>query len=183
MELFEVKDDNVTFSPIALTLKPFRALWDRDKTKGKKKAIAELAAVYFYADFKSDFGDILDQEEKREVIASFVIGLKNDWEPDEKFDTAVEFYKERRNTVSTVLLDDAKGAVGKISKFLRDVDLQETDDQGKFIYDIKKVNDVIGTLPKTLETLASLDKVVKKEIQSSDQMRGGHQKAIYEDGA
>lgn len=183
MELFEVKDDNVTFSPIALTLKPFRALWDRDKTKGKKKAIAELAAVYFYADFKSDFGDILDPEEKREVIASFVIGLDSKWKPDAKFETAVDFYKERRNTVSTVMLEDAKLAVGKISKFLRNVDLSEQDEHGKFVYDVKKVNDVIGTLPKTLETLANLDKVVKKEIQSSDQMRGGHTKAIFEDGA
>jgi hypothetical protein len=183
MELFEIKNDQVTFSPVALSLKPFRAIWDKDKTKGKKKAIAEMAAVYFYADFKSDFNDILDEEEKREIVAGFVIGLSDDWKPDEKFNEAVEFYRERRNTVSTILLEDARKAVAKISKFLRDVDLTELDDHGKFVYDVKKVNDVIGSLPKTVETLASLDNVVKKELQAKDSMRGGHAKAIFEDGA
>lgn len=183
MELFEIKDDQVTFSPVALSLKPFRAIWDKDKTKGKKKAMAEMAAVYFFADYKSDFAEILDPTEKLDVIKTVIVGMPKDWEPSQHFDEAVEFYKERQQTITTVLVDDAKAAIAKISSFLRNVDLQETDEQGKFVYDVKKINDVIGGLPKTVETVNSLENTVKKEMQQADSMRGGHKKSIFEDGA
>ena len=182
MNLFEIKDDQVTVAPGALMLAPFAALWKRDKSKGKKKALAELSAVYFYADYKSDFSEIFDPQEKLEIVRGFIIGMAEDWEPDEKFHEAVEFYRDRQHTVSTIILEDAKHAIGKISKFLRDVDLDEKDEHGKFIYDVKKINDTIGGLPKTVETIAALERTVKKELQAKDSMRGGHEKALMEDG-
>lgn len=183
MELFEIKDDLVTFSPQALSLKPFKALWDKDKSKGKKKAIAELSAVYYYADYKSDFAEILDPQAKLETIQTVIVDLPKDWKPDSKFDEAVEFYKERQQTVTTILYDDAKSAIAKISSFLRDVDLQEKDDRDNFVHDIKKINDVIGGLPKTVETISKLEDLVKKEIQQNNTLRGGHSKNTFEDGA
>lgn len=182
MELFEIKNDQVTFSPQALALKPFRALWDRDKKKGKPVANAELAALYFYADYKSDFSEILDHDEKIDVIKSYVIGMPKNWKPDEVFQAAVDFYKDRMQTISTILLEDSKTAISKISTFLRNVDLSEMDDNGKFVHDIKKINDVIGALPKTVETVNKMEDMVKKELQAKDSMRGGHSKAIFEDG-
>jgi hypothetical protein len=182
MNLFEIKEDQVTVAPGALMLVPFAALWKRDKTKGKKKAMAELSAVYFYADYKSDFSEIMNPTEKLEHVRSFIIGMPEDWEPDEKFHAAVDFYKERQATVSTIILEDAKHAIAKISSFLRNVDLTELDENGKFVYDVKKVNDVIGGLPKTVETIASLERTVKKELQQKDSLRGGHEKALMEDG-
>jgi hypothetical protein len=183
MELFEIKDDQVTVAPGALMLAPFAALWKKDKTKGKKKALAELSAVFFYADYKSDFSEILDEKEKLETIRGFIIGMDPEWEPDEKFHVAVDFYKERQETVSTMLLEDAKHGIKKVSKFLRDVDLQEKDENGKFVYDVKKINDTIGGLPKTVETIAVLERTVKKELQQKDNLRGGHEKSLMEDGA
>lgn len=182
MELFEIKDDQVTVAPGALMLAPFAALWKRDKTKGKRKAMAELSAVFFYADYKSDFSEIPDPKEKLETVRGFIIGMSTDWEPDDIFNKAVIFYRERQQTVSTVILDDAKHAIGKISKFLRDVDLNDKDEHGKFIYDVKKINDTIGGLPKTVETIAALERTVKKELQAKDSLRGGHEKALMEDG-
>ncbi len=182
MDLFQIKNDAVAFSPQALMIKPFKALWDRDKKKGKAVATAELAAVYFYADFKSDFSEILDAKEQIDTIKSAVIGMPDKWEPDKVFMEAVKFYKKRQETISTVLLSDSKAAISKISEFLRDVNLTEVDDNGKFIHDIKKINDVIGALPKTIETMGKMEAMVKKELQSADAMRGGHTKATFEDG-
>ena len=105
-----------------------------------------------------------------------------EWEPDEKFHVAVDFYKERQSTVSTIILEDAKQAISKISSFLRNVDLTEQDENGKFVHDIKKINDTIGGLPKTVETIAALERTVKKELQAKDSMRGGHEKSLMEDG-
>jgi len=181
MELFEIKEGQVTFSPQALTLTPFIKLWKRDKKKGKPVANAELAAIYFYADYKSDFSEIYDPEEKLNVIKSVIVGMDSEWEPDEIFEEAVEFYKSRQETVSTILLGDARNAVDKISRFLRGVNLNE-EVNGRPKHDIKKIADTLGNLSRITESLQKLEEHVKKELQEKESMRGGHEKAIFEDG-
>lgn len=39
MKLFKYKDFAVTISEEALLLKPFKKIWDRDKSKNKTKAL------------------------------------------------------------------------------------------------------------------------------------------------
>jgi len=39
MKLFQYKDYNVVISEEALLLKPFKKIWDRDKSKVKNKAM------------------------------------------------------------------------------------------------------------------------------------------------
>lgn len=183
MDLFEVKNDMVTFSPQALTLEAFNNLWKRDKSKGKTVAIAEMAAVYFFADYKSDFSTVMDPEEKLTLVKSMIVGMPKTWKNDKVFDQAVEFYKEMQQTISTILLEDARFAIGKVSKFLRDIDLDEVDRNGKPINDVKKIADTLGNINKITESLAKLEEQVKKDIlEKSDKLRGNKPKAIFEDG-
>ena len=181
MELFEIKEGQVAFSPQALTFIAFAKLWKRDKKKGKPIAVAEMAAVYFYADYKSDFSEIYNPQEKLDVIKSVVTGIPSDWEPDALFYEAVDFYKSRQETVSTILLGDARNAVDKISRFLREVNLNE-EVNGKPKHDVKKIADTLGNLSRITESLQKLEEQVKKELQEKESMRGGHEKAIFEDG-
>ena len=183
MELFEIKDHEVTFAPQALELKPFAKLWKNDKSKKKEVAIAELAAVYYYADYKSDFSELVDEKERLDSVRQIVVGLPEDWEPSLDFMRAVDFYKERQDTVATILLRDARIAVDKISKFLRNVDLMTVDDKGKPIHDAKKINDTIASLSKTVESLDKLEKEVKKNLQAKNSMRGAKEASLMEDGA
>ena len=183
MELFEIKNDQATFSPTALTLKPFAALWDRDKTKGKKIAISEMAALYFYVDYKSDFSTMLDAEEKLKLIKTVIIGMPEDWEPDEVFDEACSFYDKMQETEATLLLEDAQYAIQSVRKFLRNVDMQDVDDKGKPIHDVKKIIDSLGALHKVTEAMFELQEQVKKQIQKNENtVRGGKGKAMFEDG-
>ena len=181
MELFEIKEGQVTFAPQALALKPFAKLWKRDKKKGKPRAVAEMAAIYFYTDYKSDFSEIYNPQEKLDVIKSVVTGMDPEWEPDEVFQEAVDFYRSRQETVSTILLGDARNAVDKISRFLREINLEE-EVNGRPKHDVKKIADTLGNLSKITESLQKLEEQVKKELQEKESMRGGHEKAIFEDG-
>jgi len=183
MELFEIKKDIVTFSPQALTLEPFHKLWVRDTSKDKSVAVAELAAIYFYADYKSDFSTIVHPEEKLEMIKSVVVGLPDNWVNDETFDEAVSFYKEMQKTISTILLEDARQAVSTVSSFLRTIDLNEVDGKGKPVHDVKKVADTLGNINRITESLAKLEEQVKKDIlEKADKLRGNKPKAVFEDG-
>jgi hypothetical protein len=183
MELFQIDNDQVVFSPQALMLEPFNKLWKRDKKKGKPIAHAEMAALYYYMDYKSDFSTMLDDTEKLELIKSVIIGMPADWEPDELFKAACKFYQEMQETHSTLLLQDAQYAVTSVRKFLRSLDMQEVDERGKPIHDLKKIIDSLGQINKVTESLMELEEQVKKQIQKKqDTIRGGRAKADFEDG-
>jgi hypothetical protein len=182
MQLFELKDYNLTFSPQALSLKPFKALWDRDKSKDKKRATAELSYIYFFADYKSDFANILDPEDRTREIVTNLSEIKENWEPDAKVQEALDFYNERQKTITTVLLDNARHAVNELSQFLRNVDLELLDERGKPIYDAKKIADTISNLGRVVDSVNSLEDKVKREKDEAATMRGGRSKGLFEDG-
>jgi hypothetical protein len=182
MELFEIKNDQVAFSPVALKIDVFHDIWKRDKSKDKKVATAELAAVYFYTDYKSDFSTMLDDKEKLKLIKSVIVGMPEDWEPDELFEEACSFYNEMQTTEATLLLEDARHAVHSVRSFLRDIDMKDIDDRGKPIHDVKKIIDSLGQLHKVTEALFELEEQVKKQIQKKENtIRGGREKALFED--
>lgn len=182
MNLFEIQNNALSFSPVALALEPFKKLWDRDKSKKKEKATAELAAVYYYADMKSDFSDILDNEEKLKQVLIYLPDLGESWEPDELFNQAVEFYKERSNTVTTKLLEDSQVGLNKIGKYLRNVDLLALDDKGRPIYNAKQYADTQKQLGDIIASHNKLEEQVKKEQISKKNSIGSKEKNMFEDG-
>lgn len=180
MELFELKNYRVTFAPQALALAPFKKIWDRDKSKDKIIAIAELASIYYFVDYRSDFTDILDETERIEEIKKYV-NLPKNWAPDAAYKEAVDFYMERSETISTKLLRDARIGVDKLSKFLRTVDLLEVDKHGKPKYNAKQIGDSIKNLGDIVGALDKLDEQVKKEQRKNNTLRGGRQKGYHAD--
>ena len=181
-ELFEIKDFNVTFSPQALSLKPFKALWDRDKTKDKRIAIAELNFLFYFADARSDFHNILDEDTRAKDIVEQVAGLPKDWEPDEKVKVAIDFYRKRSQTISSILLEDGEHAAGKLSTFLRNINLNERNDKGGLVYSPKAIADVLKTLPDVVTSLIETKKKVAKDQKEAGGARGSVEKGVFEDG-
>jgi hypothetical protein len=182
MELIQMKDWSLSVAPQALTLAPFKELFDRDKSKEKKRAVAEISFIYFYCDFKSDFRQILDEDIRKFEILKSIDGLPDKWEIDELVQNAINFYRDRQKTVSMTLLEDAESAAKKVSDFYKDVDLEERDlKSGKLIHDPKKVLDSIKVVPDTIKALRKVREEVMKDIQPSSSARGSIEKNIFED--
>jgi len=182
MRLFDLKNDIVSFSEEALLLKPFRILWDRDKSKNKSLAAAELSAIYFYADYKSDFSDIMEEEEKLKLIKSYIVGMPENWQPDEVFNKAVEFYKERSCTQSIKLLESTRRTVSKITTYLDNVDLNEVDKQGKLKFNVKQILDTISDAGDLPTALNKLEQQVKKELMEKKENIGQKKMNLFENG-
>ena len=178
MELFELKDYQVTFSPQALLLKPFKNLWDRDKSKDKERAVQELSYVWFMSDYKSDFSDILDPDEKNDAVTSSCITIK-DWKADKLVGDALDFYRERNETIASRMLEGALIYANKVDQWFREVDLFEEDTKGNPKYDVKKGNDILKDLGKTVESLKQLQDVVRKEKDINNKLRGDRNKGMY----
>ena len=181
MNLFEYKDYKLVFAPQTLALKPFATLWKRDKNRNKKTAIAELSFIYFYVDPRSDFADIIDDEERRfEIVKN--LDLSESWKPDTKMLEAIEFYKERSETVTSKLLKNIIIGVDNIGNTFKNIDPNAVDEKGKPIYNIAQLVTAAKSIPDLVTALKIAQEEVKKELKKESRAKGSVEKAAFEDG-
>lgn len=179
MKLFKYEGYKLHISEEAFVLKPFKEIWNRDKTKNKDKALQELAYVYFMCDPRSDYQYIVDEEDRAKAIKEGE-GIDSKWKPDNKVIEAMKFYKTFK-PVSALLLEDTRIAVDKLRQLLRNIDLTEVDDKGKPIYTLNTVTATIKQIPSLVKDLDEAEKAIAKEIMESDKVRGAQEKSMYED--
>lgn len=179
MKLFKYESYKITISEEALTLIPFKKIWNRDKSANKNKAISELGFIYFMADPRSDYQYITDEESRKNSIKEGE-GLPKDWEPDNLVLEAMEFYKTFK-PASALLLEDTRVAVDKLRTLLREIDLGKLDDKGKPIYTLNTITATIKQIPSLVKDLNEAEAAIAKEIAQSNKVRGAQEKAMYED--
>ena len=179
MKLFKYEGYKITISEEALLLKPFKAIWKRDKSLNKEKALSELGFIYFFCDIRSDYQYIVDEEARMASIKEGE-GMPEDWTPDSVVLEAMQFYSTFKST-SALLLEDTSYAVDKLRKLLREIDLTKTDDKGKPIYTLNTITATIKQVPSLVKDLDEAERSIAKEIAQSDKVRGAQSKSIYED--
>ncbi len=180
MKLFKYEGYKVVISEEALLLKPFKKIWDRDKSISKNRALSELAYIYFYCDPRSDYQYITDNEDRDEAIKEGE-GLSNTWTPDKLVLDAIIFYNSFKST-GALLLEDIKFAVQKLRAKLRDINLDEMDDKGKPIYALNTITATIKLIPSLVKELDDAERALASEMRTAGKMRGNTEKTIMEDG-
>lgn len=176
MKLFKYEGYNLTISEEALALKPFKKIWDRDKTSTKEKAIVELAYCYFMEDPRSDYQYIIDRDDRSDAIKEGE-GLKKDWKPDKDIIAAMELYASFKSTAA-LLLDDIRTLVDGYRSKLKDM----TSDMSTLtVKDVKDIGAIIKQIPSIVKDLDEAEKALAKEITQNDKVRGAQEKSIYED--
>lgn len=185
MRLFDIDEAyNVKIDPIAYTLLPFKKIWDRDKSKSKDRAKAEISYVFFTCDYKTDFYDIPDEDKRKEEVIKHL--FKEGWTPDKLVEDAQEFYMERQKSFSLTLLENARCGINKLSLYLKDINFDEVEinektGEAKPKYDPKKFADTVKTIPDIIKSLGVLEDAVKKEQALKNALRGGREKGMYVD--
>lgn len=179
MRLLRYEGHKVVISPEALALKPFRKIWERDKSQDKNRALSELAFIYFFCDPRSEYMIILDEETRMEEIKKGE-GLRDSWTPDKALLDAMELFKKMTMTTSAALLEDARAAVEKIRLQLRDLSFSEVE-PAKMPKAIKDASDALTRVPDLIEALQKAEKSLNMEILENARMRGAGEKKIFED--
>ena len=179
MKLLKYEGYKIVIEPEILTLKPFKKIWERDKSANKNKAISEIAFIYFMADPRSDYQYLTDEKERKEAIKEGE-GLSNKWEPDKVILEALEFYNSFKPT-SALLLEDTRFAVDKLRKLLREIDLEKIDSKGKPIYTLNSITATIKQIPMLVKDLDEAEKALASELKNVGKMRGSGEKTIFED--
>ena len=179
MRLLELDGTRVIPSPECLQIKPFKKIWERDKSKNKEVAKAELAFVYFFRSFQSEFSSILEDDDRQTEVLKI---LDYDKEPDEVVYEACDIYLEAQSTVSSELLMSARKGVEKVKQFFNTVNLNERDKNGRPVFDADKFNRTLSNLANTVKSLTELESLVLREQEIKSEMKGGREKAMFEDG-
>lgn len=179
MKLFKFEGYKLDISPEALTLVPFKRIWNRDRSASKDKALSELAYIYFMVDPRSDYQYLVEEEERSKAIIEGE-GFQPNWKPDKLILEAMEFYSRFKPTAA-LLLEDTRYAVEKLRKLLRDINLDEKDDKGKPVYTLNTITATIKQVPSLAKDLDEAEKALAAEMRSQGRMRGQGEKTIMED--
>ena len=174
LKLFKYESYKIVISEEAFALKPFRQIWQRDRTINKDKALAEIAFIYFMADPRSDYQYLVDDKERMEAIKEGE-GLPPKWQPDRIVTEAMNFYMSFK-PISALLLEDTRFMVDKYRKRLK---AQEFDDLE--IKDLKEVGALIKQIPPLVKDLDEAEKALNSEMKSSGKMRGQGEKSLMDD--
>jgi len=164
-----LKEKQVIIAPEALLIKEFKALWDRDKTRSKEKAIEDLAYVFYIADISSPYRNY-DEEVRSEKIKESVIS-QPDWKEDDAIKKAISKYKEIHKTYSMGLLEDVEYGLFKIRQYFRNAAEGLADDTAgkvteQYLSNVEKVQ-------KMLTAIKNLKDIVDKEMVENARIRGG----------
>ena len=174
LKLFKYEGYKIVISEEAFALKPFRQIWQRDKTVNKDKAIMELGFIYFFCDPRSDYQYLVDDKERMEAIKEGE-GLPPKWEPDRIVTEAMEFYKSFK-PISSLLLEDTRFMVNKFRAKLRELDFDSLE-----VKEFKEITAIVKQITPLIRDLDEAEKALNSEMRSSGKMRGQGEKTIFED--
>lgn len=179
MRLLKYEGYKLTFEPELLTLKVFKRLHTRDRSKDKSKFLQELGYIYFMVDPRSDYQYITDEEERSKAIIEGE-GLPSDWKVDSLLKDAMVYYAKFKPTAA-LLLEDTRFAVDKLRQQLREIDLGAIDDKGRPIYTLNVVVSTIKQVPSLAKDLDEAEKALARDMIQNDKIRGTVEKSPYED--
>lgn len=159
--------------PEILLVKEFKELFNRDKSKSKDRAWAELTYIYLAIDWKSPYNQYTEQEKHEEALSDS--GLTESQFNDPIFRAACRKYRALQDSNKSIkLLESAKRAADQfIDYFDTIVDLNERDVNGKPIFQAEKVMKEMSQLHKVHEELVTLEEQVKKELTEQSTIRAG----------
>lgn len=187
MNMFQLtKDYKVIPNPEVLLLSPFKVIYDRDKSKDKTIATEEIAYIWFFIDYKSDFRVILDDDERTAEILKTLTNLSKNWKPDKVILEAIKFYQKMNYSIKLQLLDNCISGINKLSTYIKDINFDDVDMNPKTgeikpKHDIKKFVDTMKQIPDILEALDKTMEAVKSEKDAESDLRGGRKKGMYVD--
>jgi hypothetical protein len=166
----------------AFLIKPIRKLYNSDRTKTKDKFMTALSVIYFYADPRSTYNYIIDDEARLKAIIEQE-GLPSDFKITGDIAEAIECYKTHCITTSYELLEASKAAAHKVSEFLRNVNLYDTNDKGMPKYTVNNITMALKQVPQLVKELKAQEELLAKEIEESGNARGGNaSKSLMDDG-
>ena len=179
MRLINIEGDKIAPTPECLVIPEFYALWKRDRSKFKKKAMEELTYVTFLVDNTihnpyRGYGE----EMRGEVLRKDY--FDKGWKPDEAVQDAINKYRSMQKTTSARLVGAAQVAADKLADYYTMVNFHDFDDNGKPVWSAREVQSNLKDLSNTIKSLYALEEQLRKEQLDGNLSRGGFEIGEFE---
>ena len=161
-------------------IEEFKKLLEPSRNKCKEdpsglehiRADREFTYIYLAIDWKSPYANYSNQEKHEAALKDAQI-TEEEWNNPE-FRAACRKYVSLQDSNRYVrLLQAAQEVTDKIIDYFHNVDLQEQDEQGKYLVKVKDVQAAMKEAADQIETLKQIESLVKKEVMEQSQIRGG----------
>lgn len=181
MKLITFENFEIKISDEALLVGPIRKLYNKDKSKKKETFLQQMSILFFFADPRSSYSYITDDALRLKAIIDQE-GLPPGYKLNKEMLDLIELYKKMTVTTSLLLLQDTRTAIDKVREFLRNIDLDERNNNGMPVYSVSTVTTTIAKIPQLIKDLNDAEKTVAKEIEEAGRTRGSVEKKVFEDG-
>lgn len=173
--LFDIYSKEVRPKPECLLIEPFKSIWNRDKSKDKEDAIADLSYCEFMASSSKSnpYSGYPEDTRKHKIINEL---YKGDRKPDRLCDEGVKKLEEfqTEGSVSYSYYMSAKKAVETMKEFYEHVDLNEKNAKtGSPLYKPADLTRALNDTEKVIQNLNNLKKKVDEELFESTRTKGG----------
>lgn len=168
-----VTADLVLIDEFKKLLEPSRNKCDEDPSGLEHiRADREFTYIYLAIDWKSPYANYSNQEKHEAALKDAHI-TEEEWNNPE-FRAACRKYVSIQDSNRYVrLLQAAQEVTDKIIDYFHNVDLQEQDEQGKYLVKVSDVQKAMKEAADQIETLKQIESLVKKEVMEQSQIRGG----------
>lgn len=182
MHLIEFENYEVRPTEEFFMIKPLRDLYTKYHEKDWEKFMQYVSFIYHYADPRSTYAYIVDDDERMNEIIKQEGFPKSFKAPKEVWD-CIDVYKKRIETPALKLLKATLVMIDNLSQYMQNIDLDERDDKGKPVHTISTVTQAAKQVPQLAKDVSEAMKTVAKEIEESGRARGGNEKnSVFEDG-
>jgi hypothetical protein len=172
MKIFEQKDEKIIVNTEVLIVPEFKAIYDRDKTKGKHQAFKEFAYIYHISDINSVYSAYSEDIKILNVKTEIMKDPK--FKPDSAILKAIDKYKSFTETPIQRLFLSCKKKIDELADFMNTSKVD--DDSLKLTLEVfTKITPIIANFSK-LE-----DSVMKENSTASSKIRGNKEVSQFED--
>jgi hypothetical protein len=161
-KLFDIVDTDIVLDPRVIAIPALKAVWDKDKSKGKERAKKELTYVVFMADFHSPYRDLPDANKEETIRKDIFKG--EDWVPLSYVHEAVEKYTELQETRHSRMLKALRHTEEEITYYFKSISLKDTDDFGKPKHNINEIVKNMKEVGGVIKSISMLEKQVESEL-------------------
>lgn len=183
MKLLIFENYEVKPSPEIMLVKPFRKLYNQDRSKNKEVFMQQMSYVFFMVDPRSTYAYMVDEEEREKAIIEQE-GLPADFHPSSLLVEAMTIYAKHTETSSSRLLNSVRTAIDALAEEMnhsKELLMERTDKGAR----VTKANDLvtsINNVMKMIPQLQDLEKKVAAEISEKETRAKGAENKMFEDG-
>lgn len=173
--LFIVEKNTVKPNTETLLIYPFSAIWERDKSEGKTRAITDFTFIEFMTSKKKSnpYKGYNDEQRFDKLVEKY---YPDGWFKDALIEEAMAFMIQMQREASPTFAyyEDALQAAENTRTFLKNIDLSERNERtGNPLYKPKDVTTALIDTNRVVENLYALGEKVEQELFEEVKTKGG----------